>query len=173
MMTLSVAQPWAWALVSGPKRLENRTWRTDHRGDLAIHAGRRRDYLREFTAAFPAPEPDCPQSLPGLPAEKDHVFGALIGIVNLDDCNCVEVCEGMPFAEGPFCWRISNPRPLAEPVPVRGYPGLWDCPEVDAVAIAMDEDDAGRSGPEPPKQNQPAAELLALSGVTLGPPFLG
>ena len=43
MKALSVRQPWAWAIVAGWKPIENRTWATDYRGPLLIHAGRRED----------------------------------------------------------------------------------------------------------------------------------
>ena len=38
---LSIRQPWAWLILNGYKDLENRTWRTDYRGPLLIHAGMR------------------------------------------------------------------------------------------------------------------------------------
>src|SRR5664280_3664302 len=34
---LSVQQPWAWAIVEGHKRVENRTWTTPYRGPVLIH----------------------------------------------------------------------------------------------------------------------------------------
>src|SRR2546421_11293269 len=36
---LSLRQPWAWLVVNGYKDIENRSWRTNHRGPLLIHAG--------------------------------------------------------------------------------------------------------------------------------------
>jgi hypothetical protein len=41
MRVLSIRQPWAHLIVTGQKRIENRTWTTDYRGPLLIHAGRR------------------------------------------------------------------------------------------------------------------------------------
>jgi ASCH domain len=38
MRTLSLRQPWAWLVVNGYKDIENRSWRTNHRGPLVIHA---------------------------------------------------------------------------------------------------------------------------------------
>lgn len=35
---LSVQQPWAWAIVRGAERVENRRWRTPHRGPVLIRA---------------------------------------------------------------------------------------------------------------------------------------
>lgn len=36
---LTVKQPWSWAIMCAGKTVENRTWRTGHRGRLWIHAG--------------------------------------------------------------------------------------------------------------------------------------
>jgi hypothetical protein len=43
MKALSVRQPWARAIVTGLKPIENRTWQTNYRGPLLIHAGQRDD----------------------------------------------------------------------------------------------------------------------------------
>ena len=43
MKALSVRQPWAWAIAAAGKDVENRTWRTDYRGLIAIHASARPD----------------------------------------------------------------------------------------------------------------------------------
>ena len=37
-LALSIRQPWAWLIVNGFKDVENRTWGTQHRGPLLIHA---------------------------------------------------------------------------------------------------------------------------------------
>ena len=38
LRALSLRQPWAWLVVNGYKAIENRSWRTNHRGPLLIHA---------------------------------------------------------------------------------------------------------------------------------------
>jgi hypothetical protein len=40
MKALSIRQPWAWAILYAGKRIENRTWSTNYRGPLLIHAAR-------------------------------------------------------------------------------------------------------------------------------------
>ena len=47
MYALTIHQPWAWAIMAGIKRVENRTWRTSHRGPLVIHAGKHRPRPRK------------------------------------------------------------------------------------------------------------------------------
>ena len=37
---LSIMQPWAWLIVNGWKDIENRDWRTSHRGGVLVHAGK-------------------------------------------------------------------------------------------------------------------------------------
>lgn len=38
---LTIRQPWAWSIVHGRKRVENRSWQMNYRGPLLIHAGAR------------------------------------------------------------------------------------------------------------------------------------
>ena len=38
MKALSIRQPWAWLIVHGSKRVENRSRRTHYRGPVLIHA---------------------------------------------------------------------------------------------------------------------------------------
>jgi len=111
---LSVQQPWAWAIVHGPKRVENRTWGTEYRGPLLIHAGRSRDRLGDYGT--------------GEPAERRLAFGAVIGVCELVDCVPYDELPGKlrtsRFAEGPWCWVLADVRPLA-PIPMKGRMGLF------------------------------------------------
>jgi hypothetical protein len=124
MKCLTVRQPWAWALVAGPKRVENRSWATAHRGPLLIHAG-----LSRAERAACRLVPGCPD-FDGLP------LGALVGAVRLDDCVRLDALTGglfgggLPaFAEGPWCWLVSAPVALPAPVPWRGGRGVFDVPD--------------------------------------------
>lgn len=126
-MALTICQPWAWAIVNGPKRAENRSWSTTYRGPLLIHAGKSRQWYTPYlNDGSPAP------------AEDALAYGAAVGIADLVACvhhaSYVRWPGGMPavvaamrsaFAEGPYCWVLDNVRPLVEPVPMRGAQGLW------------------------------------------------
>ena len=39
MKAISIKQPWASLIAHGIKDIENRTWRTNYRGRVLIHAG--------------------------------------------------------------------------------------------------------------------------------------
>lgn len=125
MKCLTVRQPWAWAIVYGPKRIENRSKRTTHRGPLLIHAGRSHAFLDGTT-------PTDWATLPGLPPFDRLAFGAVIGVV--DVVACYQLADlppdlAGPFATGPVCWLLANPRPLAAPIPWTGQVSMFDVPD--------------------------------------------
>jgi ASCH domain len=107
---LTVKQPWAWAIARGIKAIENRTWSTAFRGELLIHAGVARDQLGLLSAP-----------------EEELVFGRAVCIVDLIDCVPLESVQTDPFAIGPICWVLRNPRPVTSDI-VRGKLGLWEFP---------------------------------------------
>jgi hypothetical protein len=117
MLCLSVRQPWAWAITSGAKKVENRSWPTDFRGLLLIHAA--------------ASTADLGCRLPGrLKAPAGLVLGALVGAVVLADVARFDAADfaGDEWAQGPWCWALADPRPFAEPVACKGRLGLWAPP---------------------------------------------
>lgn len=132
MQAISVHQPWAWALLHAGKDVENRTWPTSYRGPLAIHASKTR-------ASYDAQDPATWLSLFGLelPPWESLAAGALVGVMDLVDCVQVPVGVGgyipgrgkSAWAQGPWLWVVENPRPLAEPVPCRGYQGFFSVPD--------------------------------------------
>lgn len=126
---MSVRQPWAWGLVFGPKRIENRSRRIHYRGPLVIHSGRsHEEWLGRPYGEWLSLMPGLPSTLP----DESH-FGVLYGIVDLIDCVPFERVADDPFAEGPWCWIVENPRPV-EPMPFRGVLGLFDVP-ADQIVI--------------------------------------
>jgi ASCH domain len=121
MRCLSVRQPWAWAIASGRKRIENRSWSTTHRGDLVIHAGKS---LVEFDSGI-----DFAALMPGLPPRRALTFGAIVGVVKVVACVPYAEVEGRPFAEpGGYCWILEHPR-IIDPILWPGQLGLFEVPD--------------------------------------------
>jgi ASCH domain len=106
---LSVRQPWADLIVRGIKDVENRSWRTNHRGPLLICASKKFDLqdLQDF----------------GL---EDPPLGAIIGVVNLVDCT-LERRSAWHDAEN-YGWYLEHPQIFAEPIPFKGAVGLLNVP---------------------------------------------
>jgi hypothetical protein len=116
MKALTIRQPWAWAIVTGIKAVENRSYRTAHRGPFLIHAGSSRASLTDTL-------PDG-TAVPGALA-----FGCLVGTVELTDCVRVEEVPPGPFVNGPWCWLLANPRPLRTSITYVGRQRLFDVPD--------------------------------------------
>lgn len=141
MKALTVRQPWAWAIINYGKDVENRTRRTTHRGLLAIHAS-----LTFDTDAWQGPlfaESVRGRLLGHLPRVEGG--GVVIGVVDVVGCHydtaspddhCPGGCVSNPWSQrDTWHWVLSNPRPLAEPIPYRGRLGIFTLPGDIAAAI--------------------------------------
>jgi hypothetical protein len=126
MKALSVKQPWAWLIVSGYKDIENRTWHTEFRGRIYIHASGRyvaadyrdvKERLRtlHIQAAYPHLY---------LPYPPDLTYGAIIGEVDLVDC--IDTSLSFWAEEGLWHWVLSKPVAYVEPIRYRGQLGLFE-----------------------------------------------
>ena len=135
MKALTIDALWAWAILAGHNRIENRSWTTPHRGRIAIHAGKNsnRDgdaYRLSDRLEITPPDAELLQDL----------RGRLLGTVELYDVVAYDSqASGAdaelahdPFATGPWCWRLRHPVWLQEPIPLTGNLRLWDWPDDDA-----------------------------------------
>lgn len=127
MKALTIHQPWASAIVDGPKRVENRTWRPPSSligQQLAIHAGLHEpDELIIDTVQFYWQK--CPVYV------EDFRRGVILGVVTVTDVMDVATAwpKHRPWATGPWCWELDDVRQLQVPVPCKGRQGLWTLPE--------------------------------------------
>jgi hypothetical protein len=135
MKALTIKQPWAWAIMAGLKTAENRSWFTPHRGRLLIHAGARIDARSVVGDVFAAAGAVLPTEL---------ATGVILGTVDLVSICSPRELAGDPWAFGPWCWRLENPQPFAEPIPWRGQLGLFDVPDSVLPACAFDQSKTAR-----------------------------
>lgn len=113
---LSIRQPWAWAVCAGVKRTENRTWTTEHRGTIAIHASTSMQVVNAFRR-----ESGCK-----LFSGDWFMAGAIIGFADIVDiASYGPQHESDLFAEGPYCWTMAKGRFLKEPIPLPGKLNLF------------------------------------------------
>ena len=157
MKAVTLWQPWASLVVAGPKHTETRSWHTNYRGTLAIHAAKLRPLdleravgMDEYMRLCGLCERYLPEPLIDLPR------GAIIGTVELIDCATIirSYPDGMTVLEsfdgdqwiwsdavspeeqalgdytlGRWGWVLREPVTFAEPVPWRGKQGLWNLPD--------------------------------------------
>ena len=127
MRAISLWQPWATLVALAEKEYETRSWFTDYRGPLAIHAAKRFSvserelfYRQPFLGAFQSH---------GLVNSNMLPLGAVICTVELVDCVPTEWArtrirdKGIAFGNyGGFrwAWKFANITVLDMPVPYRG-----------------------------------------------------
>lgn len=122
---LSLTQPWAECILGAEKDIENRTWPTDYRGPLWLHAAktmRREDYYGALKLAGSInPEVD-------LPALKQVVRSAIVGLTWVVGCAFNGPRGSSPWEFiGQYGWELDLTRTwrLGEPLPATGALGLW------------------------------------------------
>ena len=146
MKAITIRQPWASLIAIGAKHFETRGWKTNYRGPIAIHAGKRKEYdscmmlARQYTQIWRQITP--------------MKFGEIVAIANLSNCYEIhadhsggaalmtgqvpvwfcgkdsdEITFGI-FMTGRFAWELTNVKMLDEPIPAKGQQGLWNwnCP---------------------------------------------
>ena len=119
MIALSIRQPWAWLIIHAGKDIENRSWPTQFRGILLVHASKgmttaEYDEAKEFAYCI-----DESIAIPPMPLLER---GGIIGQVRL--ANCVAE-SASPWFCGPYGFGLTEAKPLPF-APCRGQLGLFD-----------------------------------------------
>lgn len=124
MKVLTIKQPWATLIMQGNKRFEFRSWQTNYRGELLIHAGKGID-----KEAIKRLEKYLPKELP---------LGKILGKVTL--VNCVKMSPGFKeellkenkdiYAQSSFKenygWQLENVEVFDKPIETKGHLSLWE-----------------------------------------------
>lgn len=123
MKALTIKQPWASLIVDGYKTYEFRSWKTNYRGKVLIHAGLNlekdtMDRFKEYNLEY----------------EK----GAIIGEANIVDCILVDEkfnkelrnINPLVYAKSnhveTYAWKLENIKKYDTPIYVKGKLGLWN-----------------------------------------------
>ena len=142
MKVLSVMQPHASFIAWNIKTIETRSWPTDYRGPLLIHASKRipAKVRKDIDAAKnPVIEKILWQRNLDI---RDLPYGAIIGVVNLYDVivmenifiACMKVAEQEQelalgnYQPSRFAWMLEKQRSIYPSIPASGHLGLWDFP---------------------------------------------
>lgn len=150
MKILTLWQPWASLIALGLKEYETRSWGTSYRGELAIHAAKRKmdmDAKLTWSNAISLAQ-EAGKDVSRLPYLEDIPLGEIVAVVNLTDClrmvdnpslksrstiliedqSYLELEVGFwTLEEGDrYAWKLENIRPLHSPIPYKGSQGLKD-----------------------------------------------
>lgn len=121
---LTLWQPWATLIQQEVKRIETRSWATNYRGPIAIHAAKKSVYTGII------------ELLDLLQGDEEPPMGAVVAIANLIDCvemtpefiaeqTQVELKCG-DWKPGRFAWILEIIRPVVPPIPASGGQKLWN-----------------------------------------------
>lgn len=133
MKILSLWEPWASAMALGYKSWETRSWATNYRGPLAIHAAKNTTAIKDPT---PLELSDLASELCGvkLGFPQSWPLGSIICVVELHDCVKTEIANPGKlerilgnYEPERFAWQTKNLRKV-KPMPFRGMQGLKDLP---------------------------------------------
>lgn len=128
---ISIMQPWAWLIVNGHKDIENRDWRTNFRGPVAIHAGKKVDddaecWLAQGVHPVTSQTIDTQSPLIDYPYPIDQ-RGGIVGVAEIVDCQLAGDWSTMDneWFVGKFGFIIRNARPVPF-IPVKGALSFFD-----------------------------------------------
>lgn len=156
MKALSVRQPWANLIVTVPnpdepigiKDVENRTWKTNYRGRVLIHATKKQDgtlnsvlynmfgskgalYDKFKKTVNPMLNPDYEE---WRSLFDDMPTSAIIGSVEIIDC--VQNYPSIWSEEGCWHWVLRNPIKFKEPIlNVKGKLSFWEYDNKDNLLL--------------------------------------
>ncbi|MEZ2226612.1 MAG: ASCH domain-containing protein [Microcoleus sp.] len=118
---ITLHQPWASLVAAGKKHYETRSWPTNYRGPIAIHAGKKLEQDQSLLGLLEVPLSSIP-------------LGAIVAIAELTDCILMTkefILKQSSFEqylgcweEGRYAWKLENVRAIG-PIPATGKQGLW------------------------------------------------
>ncbi len=144
MKAISLWQPWASAIANGVKTIETRSWSTNYRGPIAIHAASKR--TGDLVAIFDGLLHDYPNIERSFWAAGHYCFadlplGQIVCVVTIRGCIPVDGID-MPkfskiqseeralgnYTKGRFAWLLTDPKKLGMPLACPGRQGFFNLP---------------------------------------------
>jgi hypothetical protein len=144
---ITLTQPWATLVAIGAKRIETRSWGTNYRGPLAIHAAKGYPLdARQFTLTWGhlLNRHGYRVTRRGFDADDDLPRGAVVATCCVADCVRIDPADPAPalawferhaaeqdrefgdYTLGRYMWLLADVVALPKPFTVRGALGLWD-----------------------------------------------
>ena len=126
MKVLTIKEPWASLIIDGHKKYEFRSWKTNYRGKILIHAGLSLE--KGMLLKFKDYNLNC-------------INGAIIGEAYITDCILVDeklnnelrnidpVVYGRSNHIETYAWKLENIKKYDNPIYIKGKLGLWNYEE--------------------------------------------
>ena len=121
MKALTIKEPWASLIINGYKEYEFRSWKTNYRGKILIHAGMSNENISKFDIY-----------------NLEYSKGEIIGEAELVDCILVteefnnellkknSLVYGKTNHTSTYAWKLENIKKYDKKIPCKGKLGLWN-----------------------------------------------
>ncbi len=136
MKALSIHQPWASLIAEGHKTIETRTWKTNYRGPLAVHASKTGSDSNARSLWIDVFMSRASKTIGIFPWKFPR--GQIIATCTLHDIVCYtpqkfingygkHLCPpGKYYQHGLYGWVLTDIKKLDTPIPCKGQLGLWE-----------------------------------------------
>lgn len=128
MKVVSIIEPWASLIKEKVKYIETRSWKTNYRGKIYIHASLKKVPKKDERI----------NNLISLLKDKDFKYGHIIAEATLVDCiymdeeflskiknnNQEYICG--EYSLGRYAWVLEDIKELETPIPAKGSLGIWN-----------------------------------------------
>lgn len=126
MKALTVKQPWATLISEGIKKYEFRSWKTNYRGKILIHAGAGidKEKLKEFkklNLEFPKKRIVAVAEIEDCLELTDELNDKIIKEKN--------IAYGNKKRTG-YAWKLKNIKKINNPKEINGKLGLWNVDDI-------------------------------------------
>ena len=132
MKVLTVQEPYATFIMQRMKKIETRSWKTKYRGEIYIHAGKSKNFLKKVNN----------NKVLKLLESIDLNYGNIICKAELIDCvymtkdfidkvkkeNNYEYILG-EYAVGRYAWILQNVQEIDQKIQAKGKLNIWTYPE--------------------------------------------
>lgn len=128
MKVLTIQEPYATFIMQGTKKIETRSWKTNYRGEIYIHAGKSKSFLKKIKN----------DKVLKLLENINLNYGNIICKAELVDCiymteefiekikseNNYEYILG-EYEVGRYAWILKNIQALDKKIPAKGKLNIW------------------------------------------------
>ena len=122
MKVITLKQPWATLVAEGIKKYEFRSWKTNYRGKLLIHAGvgidkKEMDRFKDLNLEYPSKRIVAEAEIEDCLELDDKLNNEIITENN--------IAYGLKYRTG-YAWKLKNIKKINSNEILNGQLGLWN-----------------------------------------------
>ena len=125
MKVLSIKEPFATLIKDGVKIYETRSWRTNYRGEIYIHASLSLSKSERVESANKYLKSEIKPGFILCKCELVDCIPMTDEFINYINEETSEYDYGL-YSEGRYAWKLKVLEVLDEPIPAKGKLGIWN-----------------------------------------------